>query len=177
MAVKGIKLAKFYPIKTWLHFHILHPQLNPSSVHCWLSLSRQSNNFSLKEKMAKILAFLLILNVLLISAGVAFSGREIPMKDSKNLDKKQPESFIGNDGSFLVPGVGRYMFPRPGTHFDPIHYNPITGTNGGNGLPGIGSSGGPTPGQNYIPGGDDTFTPSPSVEVPIGGSTPPSAGP
>ncbi|XP_027185029.1 putative cell wall protein [Coffea eugenioides] len=124
-----------------------------------------------------IAAFLLILNVLLSLTGVAFSGREIPMKDSKNLEKKQPESFIGNDGSVLIPGMGRYMFPRPGTHFDPINYNPITGTNGGNGLPGIGSFGGPIPGQSYIPGGDDTSVPIPGVEVPVGGSIPASARP
>lgn len=124
-------------------------------------------------------AFLLILNVLLVSAGLALSGREIPIKSSKILDKKQPESFIDiHDGSVLVPGLGRYIFPKPWSHFNPFTYNPVTGTNGGNGLtvPGMGSTGSST-GHSYVPGGDDTFVPNPGVEVPVGGGNPAPASP
>ncbi|CAK9157625.1 unnamed protein product [Ilex paraguariensis] len=80
-------------------------------------------------KSGSILAFLFILNVLLSLSGHAHAGRDIPMNDSKNTDKKQPESFF--DGSVLIPGFGRVMVPTEGSPFNPFTYNPVTGTNGG----------------------------------------------
>ncbi|KAL2474562.1 putative cell wall protein [Abeliophyllum distichum] len=113
-----------------------------------------------------VVSFLFMLSIVLSVAGYAFAGRDIP-KDSK----KQPQWF-GYDGTVLVPGLGRYMVPKKGTLVNPITYNPITGSNGGNGfsIPGFGGVGG---GSN-IPGGDDTFVPNPGVEVPnpVGGSIP-----
>ncbi|KAL2493825.1 putative cell wall protein [Forsythia ovata] len=116
-----------------------------------------------------VLSFLFMLSIVLSVAGYAFAGRDIP-KDSKIIDKKQPQWF-GYDGTVLIPGLGRYMVPKKGTHVNPFTYNPITGTNGGNGfsIPGFGGAGG-----SNIPGGDDTFVPNPGVEVPnpVGGSIP-----
>ncbi|CAK9157627.1 unnamed protein product [Ilex paraguariensis] len=123
-------------------------------------------------KSGSILAFLFILNVLLSLSGHALAGRDIPMNDSKNTDKKQPESFF--DGSVLIPGFGRVMVPRIGSPFNPFTYNPVTGTNGGTGatIPGFGSipSTGGTSSGSYVPGGDDTFVPNPGFEVPTPGS-------
>ncbi|CAL5406459.1 unnamed protein product [Camellia sinensis] len=124
------------------------------------------------------LSFLLIFNILLaITNRAVFAGRAIPT-DSKNTDMKQPDSFIGKDGSVLVPGIGRFMLPPLGHGFDPSTYNPVTGTNGGFGI-GSGSDTGTGAGTggSYVPGGDDTLVPNPGVEVPnpgsgIGGNTP-----
>lgn len=127
-----------------------------------------------------IIAFLfVVINVL---AGSALAGRHTAATGGGGDDDRnklvQPESFV--DGKVLVPGLGRYyLFPRPGTHFDPFTYNPVTGNSGsGTGL-GTGTPGGS---RFYIPGGDDTFIPNPGVEVPIpggGGSStfPPAADP
>ncbi|XP_022899305.1 putative cell wall protein [Olea europaea var. sylvestris] len=122
-----------------------------------------------------VLSFLFMLSIVFSTAGYAFAGRDIP-KDSKVEDKKQPQTF-GHDGTVLIPGLGRYMVPRTGTIVNPFTYNPITGTNGGNGLS-IPNFGGSTGGSN-IPGGDDTFVPNPGVEVPnpVGGTTPTPSGP
>ncbi|XP_052178809.1 putative cell wall protein [Diospyros lotus] len=119
-----------------------------------------------------VLALLLLFNLLLALSGLAFAGRITPAT-ATNTDVKQPESFIGKDGSFLVPGIGRFILPGHG--FNPFTYNPVTGTNGGQPSVGgsIGSGGGT--GHSYVPGGDDTFVPNPGVEVPnpgTGGSTP-----
>ncbi|CAI9773175.1 unnamed protein product [Fraxinus pennsylvanica] len=119
-----------------------------------------------------VLSFLFVLSIFLSIAGYAYAGRDIP-KDLKE-DKKQPQWF-GYDGTVLVPGLGRYMVPKKGTIVNPFTYNPITGTNGGNGfsIPSFGGSTGGAGGSN-IPGGDDTFVPNPGVEVPnpAGGGIP-----
>ncbi|KAG8364673.1 hypothetical protein BUALT_Bualt18G0023000 [Buddleja alternifolia] len=113
--------------------------------------------------------------VLIISlAKQMVQGRDIPT-DAKFVDKKLHPEWLGHfDGSVLVPGIGRFMVPKKGSHVNPFTYNPITGTNGGNGvsIPGIGGS---TGGGNYIPGGDDTTLPNPGMEVPnpAGGGTVP----
>ncbi|KAL7185593.1 hypothetical protein ACSBR2_027520 [Camellia fascicularis] len=120
------------------------------------------------------LSFLLIFNILLaITNHAVFAGREIPT-DSKNTDMKQPDSFIGKDGSVLVPGIGRFMLPPLGHGFDPFTYNPVTGTNGGFGSD---TGTGAGTGGSSVPGGDDTLVPNPGVQVPnpgsgIGGNTP-----
>ncbi|KAK4484430.1 hypothetical protein RD792_007011 [Penstemon davidsonii] len=107
-------------------------------------------------------AFLFILLVSLATNIV--SGRNIPT-DDKAGQVKHPEWLGHFDGTVLVPGIGRFMVPKKGSHVNPFTYNPITGTNTGNGaiIPGIGGS---TGGNSYIPGGDDTTLPNPGVEVP-----------
>lgn len=113
-----------------------------------------------------------ILVVLLAITGQAVAGRSVPTKD----DKKQPEWFIGHDGSYLIPGIGRVIFPPlhnvvPQT---PFPDNGSTGSTGSTG--GSGSGEAPSTGHNYVPGGDDTFVPNPGYEVPNpgnGAGTPP----
>lgn len=98
-----------------------------------------------------LLAQLFIFNVLLAIAGQPFTGRHVP--NSRNVDKKQPEFFIGSDGTVLIPGIGRVKLTPIHKHLP--YYNPYADNSGGKG-----SSGG------NIPGGDDTFLPNPGVEVP-----------
>ncbi|MFX6573196.1 hypothetical protein ABTG52_09445, partial [Acinetobacter baumannii] len=104
-------------------------------------------------------------------AAYAMAVKNIPAND-----KKQPEwlGFGHYDGTVLVPGLGRYMVPKKGQHVNPFTYNPITGTNTGNGAIPIGGSTGAGTGRSYIPGGDDTTLPNPGVEVPnpAGGEIP-----
>ncbi|KAI5340532.1 PREDICTED: putative cell [Prunus dulcis] len=104
-----------------------------------------------------------ILVVLLAITGQAVAGRSVPTKD----DKKQPEWFIGHDGSYLIPGIGRVLIPPlhnvvPQT---PFPNNGRTGSTGGSG-----SGETPSTGHDYVPGGDDTFVPNPGYEVPIPGN-------
>ncbi|KAL6952245.1 hypothetical protein U1Q18_047037 [Sarracenia purpurea var. burkii] len=113
-------------------------------------------------------AFLLIFNILLSIAATAFAGREIPI-NSKNADKKEPQLFVGADGSVLIPGIGRVILPKKGNHIT------FTGGPGGGArYGGIGggrsSESGGGGSHNYVPGGDDTFLPNPGVEVPNPGS-------
>ncbi|KAI5660801.1 hypothetical protein M9H77_20124 [Catharanthus roseus] len=125
-----------------------------------------------KSFFSIFLAFSLMFNIL--SDNYAFAGRDISGKKKLN-----PHSFI-HDGTVLVPGLGRYyLFPRPGDHFNPFTYNPVTGTSGGGtgvSIPGIGGGSGSTGGAgSYVPGGDDTLLPNPGVEVPNpsgGGASP-----
>ncbi|KAE9456109.1 hypothetical protein C3L33_11982, partial [Rhododendron williamsianum] len=79
----------------------------------------------------KTLCFLLNLTILLALATHALSAGRIIPAHSENTDPKKPQWFIDTDGSFLVPGVGRYTFPGVGTPFNPFTYNPVTGTSGG----------------------------------------------
>lgn len=122
-----------------------------------------------------ILTLLFVLSVLLSSPAHTVSIRDI-QSNSNMVDNKQPESFIDFDGSVLIPGIGRVMVPKVHKGFNPFTYNPVTGTGGGAGTitapigDSIPSGGGATP--SYIPGGDDTFVPNPSFEVPSGGSIP-----
>ncbi|CAK7349879.1 unnamed protein product [Dovyalis caffra] len=89
---------------------------------------------------------------LLAISGEVLAGRQI-LKDSKNVDVKQPD-FLNSDGSFLIPGIGRVLIPPTASipYIPPAtsipSYDPHTG---------IGSS---------IPGGDDTFLPIPEGGVP-----------
>ncbi|GFY99055.1 hypothetical protein Acr_13g0004560 [Actinidia rufa] len=78
-----------------------------------------------------ILHFFLIFTIMLSITGHALALRDIPKKP-QNTDKLTPQTiFIEPDGSFLIPGLGRYILPRPGTAFNPFTYNPVTGTSGG----------------------------------------------
>ncbi|KAK1388913.1 putative Peroxisomal membrane protein [Heracleum sosnowskyi] len=121
-------------------------------------------------KGTTVVAFLVIFNVL-----VSFSiGRDIP-KDSKNVDVKKPETF-NQEGSVLIPGIGRVMIPpkKKKCFFkgvNPFTYNPVTGTNTGHGIsiPTLPNTGLP----GYVPGNDDTFVPNPGFEVPTGFPAPP----
>jgi len=109
-----------------------------------------------------LLALLLAFNILLAITDHAIAGRKHPTS-SKDTDKKQPQFLVDRDGSFLVPGIGRFMFPRDGHGFNPFTYNPVTGTSGGStGSSGTGGGGS----YSYVPGGDDTPLPNPGVEVP-----------
>lgn len=112
----------------------------------------------------RTLRFLLNLTILLALATHALSAGRMTPTHSENTDPKKPQSFIDTDGSFLIPGVGRYTFPGVGTPFNPFTYNPVTGTSGGVATPtGFASAGS---GGN-IPSGDDTFVPTtPGGEVP-----------
>lgn len=114
-----------------------------------------------------IFSFFLIFNIIFLSFSYyALAGRDIPKINDKI---KHPDTFMPYDGTVLVPGFGRVVVPPKGSHVNPFTYNPITGSNNGNGLiiPDPGSVIGP-----YIPGGDDTLVPNPGVEVPSGGTTP-----
>lgn len=121
-----------------------------------------------------LLALLLVFSILLATTDHTIAGRETP-KHSENADKKQPQFLVDTDGSFLVPGIGRFMFPKKGHGFNPFTYNPVTGTSGGSAGGGFGGSSSGTGGgasHSYVPGGDDTLVPNPGVEVPSGGGTP-----
>ncbi|KAI8551749.1 hypothetical protein RHMOL_Rhmol06G0210700 [Rhododendron molle] len=120
-----------------------------------------------------LLALLLVFSVLLAITDHTIAGRKTP-KHSKNADMKQPQFLVDKDGSFLVPGIGRFMFPKKGHGFNPYTYNPVTGTSGGS-AGGVGGSSSGTGGgasHSYVPGGDDTLIPNPGVEVPSGGGSP-----
>ncbi|GFP78806.1 hypothetical protein PHJA_000024100 [Phtheirospermum japonicum] len=97
------------------------------------------------------------------------AGRNVPTDA-----ELQPE-WLGHDRSFLIPGIGRVIVPKKGSHVKSFHYNPITGAPSGHG---VGGSTGGASGRNYVPGGDDTYLPNPGVEVPSpvggGGVSPPS---
>ncbi|WOH05664.1 hypothetical protein DCAR_0625084 [Daucus carota subsp. sativus] len=119
-------------------------------------------------KATSIVAFLVIVSVL-VSIAV---GRDIP-KDSKDVDKKKPETFT-QEGSLPIQGAGRFMVPTKKYSFkgiNPFTYNPVTGKNTGNGIsiPTLPSTGLP----GYFPGADDTFIPNPGFEVPTGFPAPP----
>ncbi|KAF7140644.1 hypothetical protein RHSIM_Rhsim06G0148700 [Rhododendron simsii] len=117
-----------------------------------------------------LLALLLVFSILLASTDHTIAGRNT-LEHSNNADKKQPQFLVDKDGSFLVPGIGRFMLPKKGHGFNPFTYNPITGTSGGSAGRGHSSSGAGA-GHSYVPGGDDTLVPNPGVEVPTGGGSP-----
>ncbi|XP_043688872.1 putative cell wall protein [Telopea speciosissima] len=118
-----------------------------------------------------LLPIFLIFTILIAVTQVAVAGREIPTKANVT-DKKQPELFIGDDGNVLIPGLGRVQVPAlAGFPFYPPYSGGGTGNIGGGGNSGTGSTGGGSP--SYVPGGDDTFVPNPSVEVPSGGGAVP----
>ncbi|XP_047336139.1 putative cell wall protein [Impatiens glandulifera] len=119
------------------------------------------NNNNNNKFQSFLLGFLFVSSNIMV---LAQAGRETPKKVDAKLN---PDSFIDGDGSYLVPGVGRFMLPRPGQ--DPFNYNPITGNSGG-GLGGTGfgdNSAGAS--HQYIPGGDDTVVNNPGFEIPIPG--------
>ncbi|KAL6553544.1 hypothetical protein OROGR_007386 [Orobanche gracilis] len=105
------------------------------------------------------------------------AGRNVPA-DTGVL---QPESNKYFDRSVLIPGIGRVIVPKKGSHVEAFHYNPVTGAPIGHGvsIPGFGSSNGGASGHRYIPGGDDTYLPNPGVEVPnpVGGGVSVPSGP
>lgn len=114
------------------------------------TISQQISSPTMAYKYTStFLAFLLISNVLLAA------GRHIP-KNSKTLDKKEPEWFF-HPGD----GIGRGGLPK----FKLPQYPYTGGSTGG----GVGAGSGPT-GHSYVPGGDDTFVPNPGFEVPNPGT-------
>ncbi|KAJ0883524.1 putative cell wall protein [Helianthus annuus] len=115
------------------------------------------------KKMAKTVVALFVFNLLI---SVTMAGRNIP--NAKPDDDKHTKSLLYYDRGYLIPGVGRGITPKPNEGFNPVTYNPITGSN--NGFPGITvPSVGGLGGGNYLPGGDDTLIPNPGFEVPIPG--------
>ncbi|KAL6536956.1 hypothetical protein OROHE_012540 [Orobanche hederae] len=119
----------------------------------------------LKVTMAltpQTLRFILFFIISLTMQHVA--GRNVPTDTSV----LQPEWIKYFDRSVLIPGMGRVMVPKKGSHVKLFHYNPVTGAPSGHSvsIPGVGSSNGGASGHSYIPGGDDTYLPNPGVEVP-----------
>lgn len=97
------------------------------------------------------LKFTLILVVCMVMA----AAYATPSKAEEGAVKKHPEWFYdSHDGSFLIPGLGRYIMPSGGG------FPSITGGDTG----GAGSS--TAAPRQYIPGGDDTFVPNPAFESP-----------
>ncbi|KAG5597087.1 hypothetical protein H5410_038319 [Solanum commersonii] len=116
-----------------------------------------------------IFSFFFIINIIFLSFSYyALGGRDIPKINDKII---HPDTFMPYDGTVLIPGIGRVVVPPKGTHVNPFTYNPITGSNNGNGLI-IPIPGSVTGIGSYIPGGDDTLVPNPGVEVPSGGTIP-----
>ncbi|XP_076933283.1 putative cell wall protein [Bidens hawaiensis] len=115
------------------------------------------------KTMYSAMALLFVFNLLI---GSTLAGRNLHDVDAKNPDDiKHPEKFFFHDRGYLIPGVGRGIKPKSKKGFNPFTYNPITGSN--NGFPGVSiPSVGGSGGRNYVPGGDDTLVPNPSVEVP-----------
>ncbi|KAM3222099.1 hypothetical protein P3L10_021369 [Capsicum annuum] len=109
-----------------------------------------------------IFPFFFILNIIFLSfSWHTVAMRDIPHTNPKISDMKHPETFGSYDGTVLIPGLGRVVIPPKGTQINPFTYNPITGTNTGNGFilnPGTGIGIGI--GTN-IPGGDGTLFPHP----------------
>ncbi|CAA0819879.1 Putative cell wall protein [Striga hermonthica] len=75
------------------------------------------------------------------------NGREVPTENTH----LHPEWAGHFDRSVLIPGIGRVIFPKKGSHANPFTYNPVTG----------GSNGGLTGGHSYVPSGDHTFLSNP----------------
>ncbi|KAG0497130.1 hypothetical protein HPP92_001821 [Vanilla planifolia] len=91
------------------------------------------------------LCFLLLLNTLLpLNFVGTLAGRPPPT------DKKDTECIGKQEGSVLIPGVGRYM---AGSHELP-------------GFTGLDNSIPAATHPRYLPGNDDTFVPNPGYEVP-----------
>ncbi|KAL8228835.1 hypothetical protein R6Q57_013735 [Mikania cordata] len=112
-----------------------------------------------------IMALILLFHVLVT---VAVAGGDIPDTNSKTHDTfKQSEFVMKHDRGYLIPGVGRGIKPKFKDGFNPFTYNPVTGDNDGGIIgkhrltmfKGVG-------GGSHVPGGDDTFAPNPSSEVP-----------
>lgn len=113
-----------------------------------------------------IFSFVFILNIIFLSFSCyALAGRDIPKINDKI---KHPDTFGTNEGTVLIPGFGRVVVPPKGSHINPFTYNPITGSDNGNGLiipnPGSGTGIG-----SYIPGGGNANS---KAQVPSGGTIP-----
>ncbi|KAL0911230.1 hypothetical protein M5K25_019354 [Dendrobium thyrsiflorum] len=65
-------------------------------------------------------------------------------------EKKEEDCVEKQEGSFLIPGIGRYM---PGSHRRPR-------------ITGLDHSGPAAAHARYLPGNDDMFVPNPGYEVP-----------
>ncbi|XP_020599612.1 putative cell wall protein [Phalaenopsis equestris] len=74
---------------------------------------------------------------------------------SINAVEKKEKECVKQEGSVLIPGIGRYM---PGSH------RPKPS------ISGLDNSGPAAAHARYIPGNDDTFVPNPGYEVPNPGS-------
>ncbi|CAL5211953.1 unnamed protein product [Lathyrus oleraceus] len=123
------------------------------------------------QRAYSFFALLLIFNILLVTNWQAVAGRNIAKNSDKD-DKKEPQFLFKHDhGKLHFPSIGHFGFPP---HSGLTPNNPFIGGTGGSGSgSGSGSesgSGSGSTGHSYVPGGDDTSTPNPGVEVPIPGS-------
>lgn len=101
--------------------------------------------------------------ILLVITDQAVAGRNVPENANKD-EMKQPQFWFGNDGSYLIPGIGRVLKPHKFFPYtSPFTTPSIGGSSGSSGSSGTGTSGS---GHKYIPGADDTFVPNPGFEVP-----------
>ncbi|RWR84475.1 putative cell wall protein [Cinnamomum micranthum f. kanehirae] len=105
---------------------------------------------------SRLFSLFLLFSILMSITQLTFATRKVP-NPAKDANRKQPEFFLGHDGSFLIPGIGRVMVPPFGSFPSAGHGN-LGGSDGN-------SIGGGVNGR-YIPGGDDTFVPNPGFEVP-----------
>ncbi|PKA47894.1 Putative cell wall protein [Apostasia shenzhenica] len=102
------------------------------------------------------LCILIILIITSISsfAVARFSPAAYNEKEEKDQEKKEVDVVVyaadKHEGSFLIPGIGRYMV---GSHQRPS-------------IIGLDRSGPAAAHARYLPGNDDTFVPNPGYEVP-----------
>ncbi|XP_074566216.1 putative cell wall protein [Curcuma longa] len=76
----------------------------------------------------------------------ALAGRGTPASS----DKKEPDCYGVQEGTVLIPGIGRYELGS--------HELPAVG--------GLDSSGPAARSAQFLPGIDDTFVPNPGLEIP-----------
>ncbi|THU66078.1 hypothetical protein C4D60_Mb05t10400 [Musa balbisiana] len=99
-------------------------------------------SFSSCSSLPLVILFLGLLSF----AQVTLAGRSVPA----NSDKKETTECVGQEGTVVIPGVGRYKI---GSHEMPA-------------FRGLDHSGPAAANGQYLPGNDDTFVPNPGFEVP-----------
>nr|ABI48859.1 LLA-115 [Lilium longiflorum]ACD93462.1 tapetum-specific protein LLA-115 [Lilium longiflorum] len=100
--------------------------------------------------MAYLSSSVLVLFFLLLVSGASGRGVPVAAAANKKVEKVNKEC-LDQEGSVLIPGIGRYM---KGSH---------------EGIPSfidLDHSGPAAVSGHYIPGNDDTFVPNPGFEVP-----------
>ncbi|KAG6491743.1 hypothetical protein ZIOFF_046681 [Zingiber officinale] len=124
-----LEAKQFHPPPILLHqlpYSFLHRRPMAASSHCRL--------------------LLLLLAFSAFAFPAALAGRGTPA----SLDKKEPEFLGVQEGTVLIPGIGRYAL---GSHELPA-------------VRGLDSSGPAAKSGQFLPGIDDTFVPNPGLEIP-----------